>query len=371
MALLEFNSVGKSYGKETVLDNTSLMVEEGEFSVVFGASGSGKSVMLRMLVGLESPSSGTISIRGVDANTLKPGERKIGYVPQSFALFPGKTVAQNIAYPLTVGRASTSVITESVERVAALLDISELVDRTPGQLSGGQKQRVAIARGLALDTELYVLDDPLVGLDFKLREKLIDDLRDTRKALGVTFLYATSDATEALALGTNVSVLADGTIQEHGAPHSMYANPQHIATMTSLCFPQSNHIALHPSGNGFSTPWGSITTEMADQGTTEMAEQGTTDGDLVGVVRPEHVQLIDEPGETFTIGGSARIALREDLGAEEILYLESEDQQLVSVVRADAAQLDSLTLGQTVEFGINARDIVIFRGGRRIGSGTQ
>ncbi|MGZ5367465.1 MAG: ABC transporter ATP-binding protein, partial [Aeromicrobium sp.] len=242
MSLLTFESISKSYGGPPILSGLDLSVEEGEFFVLFGASASGKSVLLTMLVGLQAPDAGTIRLRGVDAASVRPGARRLGYVPQSFALFPNRSVRDNIAYPLTIAKESKSTIETAVGKMADLLDIGGLLDRTPGQLSGGQKQRVAIARGLVRSTELYVLDDPLVGLDFKLRERLVDDLRNTREALGATFLYATSDAGEALALGSTVAVLAGGKVCEQGAPYELYRNPRRLETMMSLCVPPSNRV---------------------------------------------------------------------------------------------------------------------------------
>ncbi|MEN8233483.1 MAG: ABC transporter ATP-binding protein [Actinomycetota bacterium] len=360
MSLVEFSSISKSFGPDVVLDTLDFAVDEGEFAVLFGLSGSGKSLLLRMLVGLESPDDGVVSLRDADAVDIKPGDRKIGYVPQSFALFPDKTVGQNIAYPLTVVRESKEIIDEAVERVSGLLDIPELVDRTPDQLSGGQKQRVAIARGLVVSTDLYVLDDPLVGLDFKLREKLIDDLREAREALDATFLYATSDATEALALATKVAMLAEGRVQEYGPPGDLYARPERLATMATLCFPQSNRLPATLKGDEISTPWGTAAAAMN-------GSSATADG-FVAMVRPEHIELLPETGRS-AIEGSAIVMLREDLGAEEIVYLESNGYQFTSLVRADSADLEALTLGESINFGISAEAIVLFAEGRRIGQG--
>jgi ABC-type sugar transport system ATPase subunit len=362
VALVEFSSLSKSFGKDDVLVDLDFAVEEGEFAVLFGQAASGKSVLLRTLVGLETPDKGTVTLRGVDAETLKPGDRKIGYVPQSFALFPDRDVFDNIAYPLIVAKLNPAVIKEAVERVANLLDISELLERTPDQLSGGQKQRVAIARGMAPDTELYVLDDPLIGLDFKLREKLIDDLRKTREALGATFLYATSDATEALALATKVAVLAEGSIQEYGPPLDIYASPAHIATMGNLCFPPGNRLPSSGAEGVLKTPWGSVSIELD--------EKVNGDSDLVAMVRSEHIELMIPEG-TRVIGGQATVMLREDLGAEEIIYLRSEGIDFTSVVRADSADLEALTLGKSVNFGIAAESVLLFCDGRRVGHGQR
>lgn len=361
MAIVEFSSLSKAFGDKEVLVDLDWSVEEEEFAVLFGQGASGKSVLLRTLVGLETPDMGTVTLRGVDAETLKPGERMIGYVPQSFALFPDRTVFNNIAYPLQVRKVDETVQKEAVGRVAELLDISELLDRKPDQLSGGQKQRVAIARGMALDTEVYVLDDPLVGLDFKLREKLIDDLRKTRQALGATFLYATSESTEALALASKVAVLARGKIVEYGPPTDVYASPNAQATMSALCFPATNHLPATISGGSLNTAWGAIPVALDEQLAGEL--------EIDAMVRPEHVSVSAAPVANGGIGGEAMVMLREDLGAEEIIYLKSKDVNITALVRADSADLESLELGKTVNFGIAPEAILLFADGHRVGHG--
>ncbi len=369
MSLLSFNSIRKSFGDKPVLSGLDLSVEEGEFSVLFGASASGKSVLLRMLVGLDTPDQGSILLRGVDALALKPGARQLGYVPQSFALFPNKSVRDNIAYPLTLAHTPAPAVNEAVMRTAELLDIAPLLERRPEQLSGGQKQRVAIARGLVRSTELYVLDDPLVGLDFKLRERLIDDLRTTREALGATFLYATSDPSEALALGSTVAVLAGGRIVEHAPPYELYNNPQRVETMSSVCFPSGNRLrgVLRTAGRGvlFSTEWGDVPVTLdAAQGTA-----GDEHDEVVAVVRPEHVGF-SATGDA-ALRGTAAVALREDLGAEELMHLGTDATRLVAVARAGATDFGQADLGDLVEFWISYQHVVLFRDGVRIGSGAR
>ncbi len=360
--LVQYSSISKAFGDNVVLDGLDFAVDEGEFAVVFGQSASGKSVLLRILLGLDQPDQGTVALRGSDVAHEKPGDRKIGYVPQSFALFPDKSVRDNIGYTLIVQHDSKATIQEAVERVAGLLDISELLDRTPDQLSGGQKQRVAIARGLALATDLYVLDDPLVGLDFKLREKLVDDLRETREALGVTFLYATADATEALALASQVGVLAEGVIQEYGPPNEVYRRPDRFASMHTLCFPQSIRLPATLTDGEIVTPWGSVPAAMNTPDSNQ--------AEVSALVRPERVALRSTPNGN-AIEGEATVMLREDLGAEEIVYLEADGHRFTSLVRADSADLGQLTLGAKIQFTIPANAIVLFSDGARVGQGRS
>ena len=370
MSLLTFESISKSFGDHAILSDLDLSIEEGEFFVLFGASATGKSVLLRMLVGLETLDAGLIRIRGVDAATLKPGARRLGYVPQSFALFPNRSVRDNIAYPLTIAKESASTIEKAVGKMADLLDIAGLLDRTPDQLSGGQKQRVAIARGLVRSTELYVLDDPLVGLDFKLRERLVDDLRDTREALGATFLYATSDPGEALALGSTVAVLAGGKVCEQGAPYELYLNPRRVETMMNLCFPPSNRVdgelRAMPDGHEFSTVWGDVPVSVTDLG------GGSVDG-VVAIVRPEHIALSPADGAHGASGakGKGIVALARGPRCRGGGLSESNDQRLAALVRTDSADLHALNPGDGVDFEIAPQHFVLFRDGDRIGHGIS
>ena len=164
--------ITKWYGGTPVLVGLTLGAMSGQLTVVYGPPASGKSVLVRVLTGLEAPDAGRIILRGEDVTALAPAERNIGYVPQSFALYPHYSVRENIAYPLDLAGTPAAETRDVVASAAAMLKIEEHLDKTPDQLSGGQKQRVAIARGIAKQTDFFVLDDPLAGLDFKLREQL-------------------------------------------------------------------------------------------------------------------------------------------------------------------------------------------------------
>ena len=172
-----------------VLTDLTVSALAASLTVIYGPPASGKSVLVRALTGLETPDAGRIILRGQDVTHEPPAERNIGYVPQSFALYPHLSVRANIAYPLDLAGVPAAEAREVVANAAAMLNIEEHLDKKPDQLSGGQKQRVAIARGIAKRTDFFVLDDPLAGLDFKLREQLVDDLRELNNATGASILY--------------------------------------------------------------------------------------------------------------------------------------------------------------------------------------
>jgi ABC-type sugar transport system ATPase subunit len=365
--VLELKSLSKTYGSHTVLNDLSLVVNRGDFAVLAGMPGSGKSVLLRMVLGLEGPTSGEIILRGNDVSNDGPASRNIGYVPQSFALFPNKNVRDNITYPMRLDKASPAAISEALDRVCTLLTITDLLDKSPDQLSGGQKQRVAIARGLAKETDFFVLDDPLVGLDFKLRERLIDDLRYTRSALNVTFLYSTSDTLESLLLATSVAVLANGTVVEQGPLSDVYAEPRSADSLLGLGFPEANFFASTLRREGSEAK---VETIFGDVQVGVEGDFGA--GDVIVGIRPEHVRL----GQSIAgaIGVDAVVNFTEDVGGSEILYLSSGDTPLVTVLGSSSQLLEGVKTGR-VRASIVPEDLIVFdaesrvRIGRGVGAG--
>ena len=379
MNAVEFHHLAKNYGNTPVLHDINLTVEDGDFMVIYGLPTSGKSVLVRLLTGLEKPDSGQIFLRGNDVTISEPGTRNIGYVPQSFALYPHLSVCKNISYPLDLIRASKSEISNAVERVSELLGIAELLDRKPDQLSGGQKQRVAIARGLAKQTDVYVLDDPLIGLDFKLRERLIDDLKQTQKVLGVTFIYTTSDAIETLMLAKNIAVMDQGKIVEVGSPDQLYEQPMRAQTMQYVGFPQANFTDGMLVANGASpqvkTDILAFDLEYSGEAKPNFEEKTRLHNDqpvTVGI-RPEHIMV----GNNAPVGAltrEAKILLREDLGGEEIVYLDVAGTNLTAVLtglHVNDTALDQLDLGKNVTIWMKPTDLVVYAEGQRIGKGVE
>ena len=350
--VVELKSLRKTYGAHTVLNDLSMTVNKGDFAVLAGMPGSGKSVLLRLVLGLEGPSSGEVILRGKNVSDDGPASRNIGYVPQSFALFPNKNVRDNITYPMRLDKASPAAINDALERVCSLLTITDLLDKRPEQLSGGQKQRVAIARGLAKETDFFVLDDPLVGLDFKLRERLIDDLRYTRSALNVTVLYSTSDTLESLLLATSVAVLANGTVVEQGSLADVYAEPRTADSLRGLGFPEANFFAGTLRRNGSDTR---VETVFGDVQVALDGEFGA--GDVIIGIRPEHVRL----GEAISgsIGVDAIVEFTEDVGGSEILYLSAGETPLVTVLGASSQLLETVKTGH-VRASIVPQDLLVF-----------
>ena len=371
MSIVELKNLSKRYGNTSILSGVNLTVTLGEFTVIYGANASGKSVLVRLITGLEKADGGQIMLRGRDVTAFSPGERNIGYVPQSFALYPHLSVRKNISYPLDLAHVPKAEIDSTVEQMAGLLGIADLLNRKPDQLSGGQKQRVAIARGLVKKTDIYILDDPLVGLDFKLRERLIDDLRRTQAAIDATFIYTTSDAIETMLLAQHIAVLDNGKIIETGPPECLYTNPKYMQTMKHIGFPHANFLPGRLAQLG--RQW-QVKTELFETNAA-LNRNGTGPAHLTGSeeitvgIRPEHIMIGANQVPAGALKYTAQVFLREDLGGEEIVYLDVEGLQLVTVLRASGEVDIDLDLDEQIQIWINPSDLIIFADGKQVGRG--
>ena len=225
MSNLAITSLSKSYGAFKVFDGLDLSVEAGEIVVIFGGSGTGKTILLRLIAGVEEPTSGTISLNGEDAADIAPEHRGIGMAFQNFALFPHITASENIAAPLRASKSSEDKVASGVARVAKLLKIDHVLGHTPRELSNGQKQRTALARALAAEPKILLLDDPLRNVDAKLRFEMRLELPRLLRQSGATVLYVTQDYKEAMALADRIAVLASGKFVQLASPEDIYLRP--------------------------------------------------------------------------------------------------------------------------------------------------
>jgi multiple sugar transport system ATP-binding protein len=225
VAEVEFRGVSRRFGDVLALHGLDLTVGDGEFLILVGPSGCGKSTALRLLAGLDKPSSGEILIGGQSVTRLGPGERDIAMVFQNYALYPHMSVYQNLAYGLRQRRTPRAEVDRRVRETAALLDIDQLLDRKPGQLSGGQRQRVAMGRALVRRPQAFLLDEPLSNLDAKLRTQVRGDLKRLHRELPVTSIYVTHDQVEAMTLGDRICVMSAGEVQQIGTTDDIYHHP--------------------------------------------------------------------------------------------------------------------------------------------------
>ncbi|MFC2969221.1 ABC transporter ATP-binding protein [Acidimangrovimonas pyrenivorans] len=240
MGFLDISNVTKSYGAVEVLHKIDISVQEGEFLVLVGPSGCGKSTLLNMIAGLEGISSGEIAIRGSTMNGVHPSKRNIAMVFQSYALYPNMTVGQNITFGLEMHGTPKPEREAAMKKVAAMLQIEQLLDRKPGQLSGGQRQRVAMGRALVRNPDVFLFDEPLSNLDAKLRVDMRTEIKKLHQNLGTTIVYVTHDQIEAMTLSTRIAVMNKGYVQQLGTPKEIYDTPANIFVATFMGSPAMN-----------------------------------------------------------------------------------------------------------------------------------
>lgn len=226
MARVELEDLTKRYGDVTAVENASLTIEDDEFVTFVGPSGCGKTTTLRLIAGFEMPTSGAVRLDGTDITHLKPYQRNVGMVFQSFALFPHMSVFDNIAYGLREDTdRSEAAIEDKVSELLELIQLPGIGDRDPSELSGGQQQRVALARALAIEPEVLLLDEPLASLDKKLREEMQVELRQLHEELEFTTIFVTHNQREAMSMSDRIVVMDQGRVQQVGAPEDVYRNP--------------------------------------------------------------------------------------------------------------------------------------------------
>lgn len=225
MPFLQLDGLAKSFGQNQVVQSFNLDITKGEFVSFLGPSGCGKTTVLRMLAGFETPSAGRILIDGTDVTDLRPSQRNVGLVFQSYALFPNLTAAQNVAFGLKVAKIRQEEIEGRIKAMLDLIGLPNLADRYPFELSGGQQQRVALARALAVRPRVLLLDEPLSALDAKIRVSLRREIRSIQRELGITTIFVTHDQEEALSISDRVVVMNKGRAEQVGAPHEIYNRP--------------------------------------------------------------------------------------------------------------------------------------------------
>ncbi|MBW3665015.1 MAG: ABC transporter ATP-binding protein [Actinobacteria bacterium] len=241
MAVVEVRDLTKTFdGDVRAVDGVDLATEEGEFLVLLGPSGCGKTTLLRMIAGLERPTSGEVLIGGNVVNVLPPRARQVAMVFQSYALYPHKTVAANIEFPLKAEQLAADERQRKVTWAAALLGIAHLLDRKPRALSGGERQRVALARALVREPSVFLLDEPLSNLDAKLRATARDDLKEFQERIGTTTIYVTHDQVEAMGMGERIAVMSDGRVRQLGPPRDVYSDPADTFVATFIGSPPMN-----------------------------------------------------------------------------------------------------------------------------------
>ncbi|WP_426435925.1 ABC transporter ATP-binding protein [Bradyrhizobium genosp. P] len=320
MADVVLRNISKRFGTVEAVRELSLTINDGEFMVLLGPSGAGKTTTLRLITGLESPDTGSIMINGRDMTHEPPGSRDIAFVFQQYSLYPHLTVYDNLAFPMRspARRVPEPMIRKRVEQTAELLHIESKLNNRATRLSGGEMQRVAIGRALVRDPAIYLMDEPLSSLDAKLRAELRLELKRIQRELGATILYVTHDQVEAMTMASRIGVIRDGQLLQLGTPREIYENPSSLYVASRLGTPQINVLPAR------------LLSEMPIPPGTE----------TVGI-RTEHLQIGARNGGQM-IGRVHRV---EHLGEQNHVHLDYKGQMLVTL--ADPHQ--PLQAGQEVE----------------------
>lgn len=316
MGNVELDSVIKRFGDIVAVNDVSVTVEEGELLALLGPSGCGKTTTLRMISGLEFPTEGQVHIGGEDVTGVAPQNRDIAMVFQDLALYPHKSVRENMSFGLTMRGYDESVIEKRVEDAAELLEIPELLDRRPTGLSGGQQQRVALGRAIVRDPEVFLLDEPLSSLDAKLRDQMRSEILELHQELEATMVYVTHDQEVAMTLGDRIAVMNDGQIQQVATPAEIYQRPANLFVAQFIGSPDMNFFEATVSAGKDVT----LAVDGFDLTITEMVDRDRwrdLDGETVrlgirpqDIYHPEFLSRNYESGETTT----ATVELIEELG---------------------------------------------------------
>jgi ABC-type sugar transport system ATPase subunit len=336
---VRFERIVKMHGNFSALKGIDLSIEPGEFFALLGPSGSGKSTTLRILAGLDMPTSGRVFVDGQDVTSFDARDRDVAMVFQSYALYPHMSVFENIAFPLEMAKLSRAEIAPAVRDAARKVKIEHLLDRKPGQLSGGQQQRCALARAIVRKARLFLLDEPLSNLDAKLRLETRVELKKLQRALGVTAVYVTHDQEEAMTLADRMAIFMEGEIQQVGRPADVFARPNSIEVAGFIGSPPMNLVPARYSGGSVVIGEHSLRTANGLAGEREV---------VVGI-RPSAVRIVPE-------GIPATVELVENLGDAAVLDLSLAGHP----IRARIGEGRVPAEGETIAVGARAEDIHLF-----------
>lgn len=350
MAYLELKNLNKIYPNGFhAVHNFNLDIEQGEFIVFVGSSGCGKSTTLRMIAGLEEISDGDFYINGKRANELSPRQREVAMVFQSYALYPQMTVYDNLAFSLTLEGVDEDVIEERVNRTAAILGLTDYLDRLPRALSGGQRQRVAVGRAIIRKVGIFLMDEPLSNLDAKQRVTMRSEITQIHKEIGATTIYVTHDQTEAMTMADRIVVMKEGYIQQVGTPKELYFKPANIFVAGFIGEPPMNFV--HGVLTEGKLDFGGQKIDLASRFTDKL--KGYEGKEIVFGFRPEAVKL-GERAEAYCL--KCKVELTEMLGDNTNVYIEAGDvHAILKIDPHDTPAIDS-----EISFSIPYGNVYLF-----------
>ena len=318
------------------VDDFNLEIADKEFIVLVGPSGCGKSTTLRMVAGLEDITSGELVIDGKVVNDVAPKDRDIAMVFQSYALYPHKTVYENMAFSLRLKKLPKDEIDRKVREAAEILDITQYLDRKPKALSGGQRQRVAIGRAIVRNPKVFLMDEPLSNLDAKLRNQMRAEIIKLRQRIDTTFIYVTHDQTEAMTLGDRIVIMKDGVIQQTGTPQQVFNHPENLFVAGFIGMPQMNFFdaELVKNDGEYAVKLGPATVTLSEDKQRRLREKNVAPQTVTLGVRPENISLTEAED-----GVSGAVDVSEMMGSEVHLHLNAEGKDTVIIV-------PTITLGE-------------------------
>ncbi|CAN1524595.1 MalK ABC-type sugar transport systems, ATPase components [Rhabdaerophilaceae bacterium] len=319
MASVAIRKVRKAFGAVQIIRGVDVEIADGEFVVLVGPSGCGKSTLLRMIAGLENISGGEILIGDRVVNNVPPKERDIAMVFQNYALYPHMTVADNMAFSMSLRNAPKAEIKERVDRAAKILGLEKLLERFPKQLSGGQRQRVAMGRAIVRDPQVFLFDEPLSNLDAKLRVQMRTEIKELHQRLKTTTVYVTHDQIEAMTMADKIVVMHDGIVEQIGAPLELYDRPNNQFVAGFIGSPAMNFIKGKMQSGGFAADGGFV----LPVGAAPAAADGRP---VTYGLRPEHIRI-------DAAGVAAEIVVIEPTGSETQVVLRAGGQDIIAVFR--------------------------------------
>ncbi|GFE49280.1 ABC transporter ATP-binding protein [Roseobacter cerasinus] len=345
MAQIVIKNVRKEFGDFVAVKESSFTIEDGEFFMLLGPSGCGKTTTLRMIAGLELPTSGEIYLDGEEISQRPPSQRDIAFVFQMFALYPHMNVYKNLSYPLVSQGMPRAAVREKVEDVARILGIRDILKKPVGGLSGGDRQRVALGRAIVRDPKAFMMDEPLGALDAEFREHMAEELRALHDRMGATTVYVTHDQLEAMQMGDKIVVMNNSVVEQFGTPQEIYDKPATMFVADFIGSPSMNFLAFEGT-----VAEGAQRIEMQGQSMTVPRQHQGASGQLIFGVRPEHVTLSD--------AGAYRGEVRatEYLGTTQIITLDTPNGELKA--RVPAGQI--ATVGEKIGLGFKGEAVTLF-----------
>mgnify|MGYP000032266733 CR=1 FL=1 len=357
MEQVYLESVSKRFGKTIAVNNLTLKVKRGEFIVILGPSGCGKTTTLRIIAGLERPDKGRVFIAGTDVTNIPPGKRQVAMVFQFYALYP-TTVFNNIALPLK-GKMSKTELERKVREVAKILEIEDLLHVNVNKLAIFEKQKVALARALAKEAEVYLLDEPLTLLDPVSRIRMRHEFKKIQKEFVGTFIYVTHDQFEAMSLADRIVVMNNGVLQQEGTPEEVYFSPRNTFVATFIGEPGMNLIRAEvlEEGEHLRVKIGENTIQLP-------AKEGLNDNEVIIGFRPEHVAMGKRDGYLLLKG---KVLFKEFLGYRSLLHIDLGDDQRIIAVTNKLSHFMKVNKNSIIELSIKPENILLFsKDGERI-----